>query len=82
VGDVRGLGMMCGVEFVQDRATKAEFPASEGTGMKVLLAMLERGVYSRVRGDVLLVAPPLITPREVMDEAVDAVADAVRAVLG
>ena len=29
VGEVRGKGLMCAVEFVQDRATRAEFPAEE-----------------------------------------------------
>ena len=61
VGDVRGLGMMCGIEIVKDKATGEEFDASEKIGPKVHQAGVERGLFSRVRGDVYCLAPPIIT---------------------
>ncbi|MFO1022834.1 MAG: aspartate aminotransferase family protein [Planctomycetales bacterium] len=82
VGEVRGLGLMCGVEFVQDKKTKAEFPASEQIGPKVHLATQERGMYTRLRGDVYLLAPPMITEYETLDEMVAILKDSIKAVLG
>lgn len=62
VGDVRGLGLMCAVEFVEDRESKA----SAGVAEKIRLACQERGLISRTKGESYLLAPPLvITPEEV-----------------
>jgi putrescine---pyruvate transaminase len=72
VGDVRGLGMMCGVELVSDRNTKA--PAV-GLGARFTREALARGLLPRIRagsldppiGDTICLAPPLSTPPEVLD---------------
>src|SRR6266851_31443 len=72
VGDVRGLGMMCGVELVTDRDTKA--PAL-GLGARITREAVSRGLLPRIRagsadppvGDTICLAPPLMTPAEVLD---------------
>jgi putrescine aminotransferase len=77
VGEVRGLGLMAGVEFVEDRATRA--PA-QGMGDRVRRALQERGVLTRARNNVLMLAPPLtITPAEV-DWLVETIREGIRAV--
>ena len=82
VGEMRGQGLMCGVELVQDKATKAEFPPQEKIGTRVQVEALERGLFSRVRGDVFLLAPPIITTHTQLERAVEILAASVRAVLG
>jgi adenosylmethionine-8-amino-7-oxononanoate aminotransferase len=83
VGDVRGKGLMCGIEFVQDKSTKAEFPPAEQIGSKVSAAAQKRGLFSRLRGEsVFCLAPPVITPYPILDQIVECLAGAVAEVLG
>ncbi len=82
VGDIRGLGLMCGVEYVKDRATKEPFDANDSVGPRIHAATVERGMFSRVRGDVYCLAPPIVTPEQTIDDSVSILADATRAVLG
>jgi adenosylmethionine-8-amino-7-oxononanoate aminotransferase len=82
VGDVRGLGMMCGVELVTDK--KAKTPAL-GLGARVVQEARSRGLLPRIRvgsadppiGDTLCIAPPLMTPRETLDKLVAILRDAI-----
>src|SRR5437773_3659495 len=72
VGEVRGLGLMCGIELVADKSSKA--PAL-GLGVKVAREAMARGLLVRARpgsadpamGDTLCLSPPLSTPAEVLD---------------
>ena len=72
VGEVRGLGLMCGIELVADKSTKA--PAL-GLGVKVAREAMARGLLVRARpgsadpamGDTLCLSPPLSTPNEILD---------------
>jgi putrescine aminotransferase len=80
VGDVRGKGMMAAVELVADKATKAAYPAADNIGVKVQKAMAERGLFTRVVGDTICLAPPLVTTDEQIDRIVAIVGDAVEAV--
>jgi adenosylmethionine-8-amino-7-oxononanoate aminotransferase len=79
VGDVRGKGLLIGVELVMDRATRQPFPVTIRAGQLVLEACLEEGlaVYpssgsmNGVLGDSILLAPPYIITEEQVDELVD-----------
>jgi adenosylmethionine-8-amino-7-oxononanoate aminotransferase len=77
VGDVRGLGMMAAVELVADKATKQE----ARVGPRMQREMLKRGLYTRMRGDILCLAPPLVTTAEQIDRIVDIVREAIPAAL-
>ena len=69
VGDVRGRGLMIGVEIVQDQKTKA--PAKEARDRVEQLAF-QRGVLFLGAGETALrIAPPLIVTREQADVALD-----------
>lgn len=68
VGDVRGLGLMAGVELVRDRPSKESFDPSRGVARKVWLAALEEGVIVRpLPGDVIGLSPPLVITESQID---------------
>lgn len=72
VGDVRGLGLVAGIEYVQSKATKEWFPASVGAAAKIRDAAFARGVFVRLLGggNVHAVAPPFIITKEQIDRIV------------
>ena len=73
---------MCAVEFVQDRATKATFAPQEKVGLRIQRLAIERGLFSRVKGDNYLLAPPFIITTEQLDRAVEILTGAVDTILG
>ena len=82
VGDVRGMGLMLGVELVRDRATKE--PARQET-LDVLEAMREAGALigkGGLDGNVLRVKPPMCVTAADADFALDALDKALTAVAG
>jgi len=82
VGDVRGLGMMCAVEYVQDRDTREPFDAKENIGAKIQREAVSRGMFSRVRGDVYCIAPPIVTEESTIDDIAEILAASTQAALG
>jgi hypothetical protein len=68
VGDVRGLGMMIGIELVQDRETKEPFARADTVTERVTADARDRGLllYSSTGhvdgrdGDLLMLGPPFI----------------------
>ena len=82
VGDIRGLGMMCAVEYVKDPTTGEMFPPEDGIGARIHEETVARGMFSRVRGDVYALAPPIVTEEKTLDDMVGILADATRAVIG
>ena len=84
VGDVRGEGMLCAVEFVADRDSRTFYDASEKVGARVAAALLSEGVIARAmpQGDILGFAPPLCLSRAEADQIVAKTRAAVVATLG
>jgi putrescine---pyruvate transaminase len=71
VGDVRGLGLLAGIELVRNRTTKEPFDASAGAARRVWLAALEDGVIVRpLAGDVLAMSPPFVISDAQIDRMV------------
>ena len=78
VGDVRGLGLMCGVEIVSDRAAKTADP---GTAGRIYDAALARGLRTRAVGaSTLAFSPPLVISEGEVDEIVATLRAAIAAV--
>ena len=76
IGEVRGLGLMIGVELVKDRATK-EPAAKEAAAVRRLAR--EAGVLIGVggqAGNVVRIQPPLVIEDAALDHALDVVEEA------
>ncbi|MGH7322865.1 MAG: aminotransferase [Candidatus Rokuibacteriota bacterium] len=69
VGDVRGVGLIAGVELVADRATKRPFETTLKVAHCVAQRCLDHGLIVRAlpTGDVLAFSPPLCITREEVD---------------
>lgn len=79
VGDVRGVGMLCAVEFVADKQTRRFFEAPEKVGPRLAAALAAHNVIARAmpQGDIIGFAPPLSLTRAEADIIVDAFKKAV-----
>jgi adenosylmethionine-8-amino-7-oxononanoate aminotransferase len=78
LGDVRGLGLMNGIEFVADPRTKAMLPRHIDVPKELSRIALEKGLLLYARrtaggrfGDWIMVAPPLIATRDQIEELCD-----------
>ena len=82
VGNIRGKGMMHGIEIVEDKATKKWFEPAFGLGAKLTKALMNNGLYTRVRSEVICSAPPLPSDETTLDKMVEIVHQSVTEVLG
>ena len=65
IGDVRGKGLMLGIEMVADQGTRAPLPKTSDIPARVAAAAYRRGLMTRVSGPNMILSPPLvITPAE------------------
>jgi adenosylmethionine-8-amino-7-oxononanoate aminotransferase len=89
VGDVRGMGLLYGVEFVADKATKQPFAPEMNFSGRVataaaklgLLVYPMQGCVDGTSGDHLLIAPPAIITADQIAWAVERVGEAITAAL-
>jgi adenosylmethionine-8-amino-7-oxononanoate aminotransferase len=79
VGDVRGMGMLVGLELVEDKATKKAFDPAKKMGERLHKECCKRGLYSRIRGDIYCLAPPFVTSDAQIDQIVNILGESVKA---
>jgi 4-aminobutyrate aminotransferase len=69
VGDVRGLGLMCGMELVKDKESKV--PARQETE-DVMMSCFRKGIaLVNCGASVIRLMPPLIITRDLVDKSLD-----------
>lgn len=78
VGDVRGVGLQCGIELVQDRITKQPFASELNLSKRIGEKSIEKGVVlypgrgsaDGILGDHIMITPPLTINEEQLDEII------------
>ena len=88
MGDVRGLGMLIGVELVRDRETKEPFPRRNSVTERIVAAARDAGLllYSSTghvdgtNGDLVMLGPPFVLTDDEAALLVERTAAAIRSV--
>jgi adenosylmethionine-8-amino-7-oxononanoate aminotransferase len=88
IGNVRGMGLMWGIEFVKNRSTKEPFEPGLNLAKRIMLRAMEEGllIYPVVgladgkRGDGALICPPLIINEDEIAVLLDMLADTMKQV--
>ena len=71
VGEARGIGLIGGLEFVADKATKAAFAQPGAVGARLAELCQEEGLIIRAIGDIIAFCPPLVIEPGEIDEMFD-----------
>ncbi|MCL4215309.1 MAG: aspartate aminotransferase family protein [Gemmatimonadales bacterium] len=90
VGDIRGRGLLLGIELVESRDTRRPFPAARGVAQAIKKAGMEEGLIcypgsgtaDGVDGDHILLAPPYTWTGREVGELADKLGRSLRRVLG
>jgi 4-aminobutyrate--pyruvate transaminase len=68
VGEIRGVGLLAGVELVKDKASKAPFDPTQGVGAIFAARAQEHGLIVRAMVDSVALCPPLIITADEVEE--------------
>jgi adenosylmethionine-8-amino-7-oxononanoate aminotransferase len=88
VGDIRGLGLFAGIEFVREKSSRAWFDSDLKVNIQIANQAFERGLITYpgnggvdgIHGDHILLAPPFTINEAQIDEMVDILHRAIRTV--
>ena len=68
VGEVRGVGLLCGIELVEDKQTRKQYDPARKVGPTVDKHARANGLITRFVGDRIAFSPPLIITEEEVDQ--------------
>lgn len=68
IGDVRGMGLIAGLEIVRDKKTKENFSPAARAAFVLEAKCLEEGIVVRAIGDTVAISPPLIVTEAEIDD--------------
>lgn len=77
LGDVRGVGMLIGIELVRDRDTKE--PVTPEESAQLYLELVRRGVLVSGAGQIMRITPPLVLDQALADRGLDLFEEALTA---
>jgi adenosylmethionine-8-amino-7-oxononanoate aminotransferase len=77
VGDIRQVGLMAGVELVEDWRTRKPFDLRQRGGMRVCTAMARRGVLTRSIGNIVVIMPPYCTTARQLSRMIEALSQSI-----
>jgi len=80
VADIRQWGFMVGIELVEDKDSRRNYPTEKRMGHKVILEARKRGVMIRPLGDVIILMPPLTIAENELESLIDVTWKAIKAV--
>ena len=80
VSDVRQWGFMVGIELVEDKRSRKNYPSERRIGHKIILEARKRNVMIRPLGDVVVLMPPLSIGDDELKLLLDVVYDCIREV--
>jgi adenosylmethionine-8-amino-7-oxononanoate aminotransferase len=80
VGDVRGRGLMAGIEMVADKAKHTPVPRTSDIPARVAREAYRRGLMVRISGPNMILSPPLVISRAEVDLMVDVLEQSFQAV--
>ncbi len=81
IGDIRGKGLLIGIEFVKDLKTKEPFPDGMAFGVQVGKAAIKNGLIIRADPHWVAVAPPLIIDKDEIEIMMDRLSQSIEEVL-
>jgi adenosylmethionine-8-amino-7-oxononanoate aminotransferase len=70
---------MCGVEFVEDKATRKPFPADRKIGVRLYQECCKRGLVSRFKDDIYMLAPAFVISDADLDRCVNIIGESIPA---
>jgi adenosylmethionine-8-amino-7-oxononanoate transaminase len=80
VSDVRQRGFMIGIELVEDKTQRKNYPPEKRVGHRVIQEARKRGVMIRPLGDIIILMPPLTIARDEIKMLLDVVSESIQVV--
>ncbi|MEJ5375033.1 MAG: aminotransferase class III-fold pyridoxal phosphate-dependent enzyme [bacterium] len=89
VGDIRGIGLMWGVELVAEKESMRPYPRKEKVAEKIWQYLFAKGIityrsvgFAGLDGDAIILGPPFIIQEDELQLAVEAIGEAIEKILG
>jgi adenosylmethionine-8-amino-7-oxononanoate aminotransferase len=80
VSDIRQWGFMVGIELVEDKSSRKNYPPERRIGHKVILEARRRGALIRPLGDIIILMPPLTITDDELTWLLDVTYESIRVV--